>query len=800
MREYYLSIVMHYGEGTHILFSMEDGLMVKENIYHFLQKPVKKNGILIWDTDAIFQEILFGMKRCKEIGKIPVSVGITGWGSDYILLDKKKEKIGDAFYGMDQRFWRMGDEVGKFLPESELYSMTGLLKRPFHSLYQLMAEKAEMPERIEKSEHFLTLTDYFHFLLCGDMRNEYTGAATSMLINPDTGDWHHELIEILGLPDRIFGEIAEPGEELSELLPEVEAVVGYGCKVILPCTYDMASMCAALPSNERHAIFIRADEYASIGREMQEADCSERSRKYSFRNAAAYQGYLYYKNIMGVGIVQKIQSELAPGLSLAEISDMARRTKITSVVDVLDPRYHFVESTAKEVADACREMGQVVPKTVGEYAAVLFRSLAKAFAETVEDTEKLTGQEGSCIHVMGTLHDVHYLNQLLAEETGLPVTSGPASERAIGNAGVQMISAGVFQDLQEARECIGRSFEIHRYFPHVRECISDAQTMQSWNTAEIVIRCAKLLTGTKDFDFAMNQVLLEISKVVRPDRVVIIGTDRITVNVYYEWTDIDVPARRNDLQGIPYEAIELWEKYVQEEGVVIQREGETLSGLKPIHENIIMQNQIHNMVAVPLYGNEELIGYLGVENFLDEELVNIRELLETISFFIASVMVNHRLMTELKMLGSTDMLTGVHNRNAMNAKISELDGKAVPVGVLYADVNGLKCVNDEQGHIAGDALIKGTAEILMQVFSSSCIFRAGGDEFVIIEDSTEQASFLEKIRKLEDILAKEKGIAVAIGYQWAKTAIYLNETVRKADEAMYEDKQRFYREYHQKPR
>ena len=496
---------------------------------------------------------------------------------------------------------------------------------------------------------------------------------------------------------------------------------------------------------------------------------------------------------MGAGIVQKIQAELAPELSLAEISDMAQRAKTTSTVDVLDPRYHSAESIAKVVADACKEVGQTIPKTIGEYAAILFRSLAKAFAETIENTEKLTGQKSSCIYIIGTAYDAHYLNQLLADEIGLPVTSGPTSARFVGNAIVQMVSSGVFRNLQEAQECVRKSFKVYRYFSHVKKHVSDEQVMQSWNTAEIVIRCAKLLSGTKDFDFAMNQVLLEISKVVRPDRVMIIGTNRVTAKVLYEWAAIDVPARKSQLQDIPYAAIESWEKYAREEGVVIRREGENPSWINHFHNDIFKQNQIKNVMAVPLYDNEELIGYLGVENFLDEEVVNIRELLETISFFVASVMVNHRLMTE-------DLLTGVCNRNTMNGKISGLNGKSVPVGILYADVNGLKRVNDEQGHIAGDALIKRAAGILTKVFAPSCVFRAGGDEFVIIVDDIEQESFFEEVRRVEDILAKEKGIAMAVGYKWAESAMNLNETVKKADEAMYKNKQRFYRENHLKPR
>lgn len=173
-KQYYLSIVMRYGEGSHILFWLEDGVMKKKRIYHFVNEPVVKDGILTWDVENLFEEILIGMKKCREAGMIPYSVGITGWGFDYVFLDKEGKRTGDVYHGMDRRSWGMGEEIDKIFQESEIYSMTGGRKQPFSILYQLMADKVQKPERLEKAEHLLILPDYFHYLLTGVMKSEYT--------------------------------------------------------------------------------------------------------------------------------------------------------------------------------------------------------------------------------------------------------------------------------------------------------------------------------------------------------------------------------------------------------------------------------------------------------------------------------------------------------------------------------------------------------------------------------------------------------------------------------------------------
>ena len=57
-----------------------------EEIYRFENGMVKKGDELCWEFDRLFQEVVNGLKKCKEIGKIPVSMGVDTWGVDFVLL------------------------------------------------------------------------------------------------------------------------------------------------------------------------------------------------------------------------------------------------------------------------------------------------------------------------------------------------------------------------------------------------------------------------------------------------------------------------------------------------------------------------------------------------------------------------------------------------------------------------------------------------------------------------------------------------------------------------------------------
>lgn len=464
MERYYLAIDIGASSGRHILGHMENGKMILEEIYRFPNGMKKINGEKVWDIDALFENVVTGMKKCKELKKIPVSVGIDTWAVDFVLLDKNDKRIGNAVAYRDDRTKGMDRKVYDIVPEKELYETTGIQKQIFNSIYQLMALKEKKPEYLEKAETFLMIPDYLNFLLSGIKAQEYTNATTTQLVNPLTGDWDRERMKALGYPEKIFLPVSEPGTVIGHLSEQIKEQVGFDCKVVLPATHDTGSAVVAVPGNEEHVAYISSGTWSLMGTELTEANCGTEAMLHNFTNEGGYnRSYRFLKNIMGLWMIQSVKKELAADMSFGEICERASKCMIKSIVDVNADRFLAPESMTEEVQRACEESGQQVPQGIEEIAAVIYNSLARCYAMTLEELEEQTGWQYQTLHVVGGGANADYLNQLTAKYTGKTVLAGPTEATAIGNLAVQMITGKELKDLTDVRNCIYKSFPIKKY-------------------------------------------------------------------------------------------------------------------------------------------------------------------------------------------------------------------------------------------------------------------------------------------------------------------------------------------------
>lgn len=464
MSQYYLAVDIGASSGRHILAHLEEGRMVLEEIHRFPNGMTDRNGELVWDVDALFSEIKLGMKKCKEQGKVPVSMGIDTWGVDFVLLNDKDERIGNAVAYRDGRTKGMDEEVYKMIPEDELYARTGIQKQMFNTIYQLMALKVKRPEELKEAKSLLMIPDYFHFLLTGKKATEYTNATTGQLVNPVTKDWDMEMITKLGYPAEIFQKLSLPGTILGELTNEVASQVGFQCQVVLPATHDTGSAVIAVPTNQEDTLYISSGTWSLMGTELKEANCSRESKESNLTNEGGYDyRFRYLKNIMGLWMIQSVKKEIGGELGFGEICEQASKCDITSIVDCNDDRFLAPENMTEEVKAACRESGQRVPEDLFEVAAVIYNSLAQCYAKTIAEIEAITGRKYDRIHIVGGGANADYLNRLTAKATGVPVYAGPTEATAVGNLAAQMIAGGELKDLYDARACIFRSFPIAEY-------------------------------------------------------------------------------------------------------------------------------------------------------------------------------------------------------------------------------------------------------------------------------------------------------------------------------------------------
>lgn len=471
MSTYYLAVDIGASSGRHILGAVDEGTkrISFEEIYRFDNGMAKWDGHLCWDLDYLFQQILEGMRKCLELGKIPKTMGIDTWAVDFVLLDGNGRVLGDTVGYRDSRTEGMDVLVDRQIRPDQLYARTGIQKQIFNTIYQLMAVKQEHPEYLEQADRMLMIPDYFNYLLTGRACTEYTNATTTQLVSPLTRVWDDELIDRLGYPRRIFGDITMPGTSVGHLLEPIRKAVGYDLEVVLPATHDTGSAVVSVPvtSSGEDYLYISSGTWSLMGMERMEADCSPASREANLTNEGGYDGrFRYLKNIMGLWMIQSVRNELGRRHSFSELCELAEEAReFPSRVDVNDQSFLAPESMIGAVKEFCRKSGQPIPETIGQLAAVIYQSLADSYGKTVKELEAVTGRRFARIHIVGGGANADYLNRLTAKSTGLPVCAGPTEATAIGNLAVQMLADGRFGSLREVRGAIRDSFAITEYRP-----------------------------------------------------------------------------------------------------------------------------------------------------------------------------------------------------------------------------------------------------------------------------------------------------------------------------------------------
>lgn len=470
-KKYYLAVDFGASGGRHILADRDGDKIRMQEVYRFSNSPVKREHMMCWDIEYLTEQLMEGMKRCRDAGKIPAGMGIDTWGLDYVFLDREGRIMGNAANHRDMRTRGIYGSIWEKMPEQELYKRTGIQTAEFNTLCQLAADRRDRPEILRKAWCMLMIPDYFGFYLTGRRVQEYTNASTSQLLDPEKKDWDRELAGKMEIPDRLLLPVSMPGERLGRLKDEVREKVGFDCNVILPATHDTACALMVLPEcgeGETRAV-ISSGTWSLMGMITEKPVICEAGRRLKFTNEGGFGGKnLLLKNSMGLWMIQNIRKETAPGMAFETLCAEAKRADIASFVDCNSDEFLAPESMAEAVGGFCKRTGQQVPETPGELAAVVYRSLAKSYAGIRKELETVTGKCCTSIHIVGGGSNAGYLNQLTADYAGVPVLAGPPEATAAGNIMAQMIADGVFKDLKEAQECAVSSFEIKRYLPRKR--------------------------------------------------------------------------------------------------------------------------------------------------------------------------------------------------------------------------------------------------------------------------------------------------------------------------------------------
>lgn len=452
--QYYLAIDIGASSGRHILGRLDGGKMKTEEIYRFSNAPETVDGHLKWNTERLFSEILTGLKKAGELGKVPCSVGIDTWGVDYVLLDENDEPIDGAYCYRDDRTKRSIPLVHGAIPFEKLYEKTGVAFASFNTVYQLYDDL--LSGRMAKAKSFLMLPDYLHFRLTGVKKQEYTNATTTGMVDASTHTWSAEIIQKLGFDKSLFKELSRPRDEVGTFSDEVAKTVGYRTKVVLPATHDTASAVLAAPL-ETQTPYISSGTWSLLGVEQPYAHTDEAARRSGYSNEGSVENaFRFQKNIMGLWMIQQVKKEIGGEHSFAEIADMARANPAAEIFDVNEEKFLAPKSMTEAIWET---VGRTM--TLGETAYCVFNSLAHDYARSLQDLENATGERYETLNVIGGGSKNALLNELTTARTGKRVVAGPTESTAIGNLLVQMLADGAVESLSAGRKTVKRSFDIN---------------------------------------------------------------------------------------------------------------------------------------------------------------------------------------------------------------------------------------------------------------------------------------------------------------------------------------------------
>ena len=193
---------------------------------------------------------------------------------------------------------------------------------------------------------------------------------------------------------------------------------------------------------------------------------TDQSRQYNFTNEVGYGGSIrFLKNIIGLWIVQECRRQWGKH-DYIELRQLAEKcAPLRSLINPNDERFGKPGNMPEKITAFCRETGQPVPTTPGEFTRCILESLALLYRRTLEQLEGITGQPVTTLHIVGGGSQNLLLNQFSANATGRTVVAGPAEATATGNILIQAIALGQLKDLAELRQVVRNSFAVQTYQP-----------------------------------------------------------------------------------------------------------------------------------------------------------------------------------------------------------------------------------------------------------------------------------------------------------------------------------------------
>lgn len=294
-------------------------------------------------------------------------------------------------------------------------------------------------------------------------------------------------------------------------------------------------------------------------------------------------------------------------------------------------------------------------------------------------------------------------------------------------------------------------------------------------------------------DVGLQKMLEKIGHSLQAERVLIFEEQGNQVSATYEWHQENLQPVARTVQHIPINSLRpLYDTFDTKQMAIIEDAPEFIRTHPGFHPYI---PGCCRLVSGHLTQSGKSLGFTEVINPSALAFKSAGLLLSTLTLFLAIMLRNRDIFRSLERISTTDQLTGVGNRRGF-AEYRQTLPDGISLAFIFGDLNGLKKINDTQGHEVGDQLIRQAAQIMKNLTGDIAVFRMGGDEFIIVAKDADEA---QAQRLVNDLRARYRssGISMALGYIVCQTPIAnIVDVLSQVDKKMYADKERIYGRLH----
>jgi rhamnulokinase len=415
-------------------------------VHRFPNSAITIDDRLYWDIERICAEVAAGIRKCAQIAEEPIdSIGIDGWGVDYVRVGSDGAPLSNPFCYRDARAERGKNAFWKVMPPQRIYELTGIQHMALNTLYQLYEDKCE---GLPTGKFWLNVPEYTLYRLGGKPVAEYTSAANSQMLRAGKLEWCDEVFEAAGFDKAVAPKIVPPGTVLGPLKgPFSDLPALRNTLLIAPACHDTGSAVAGIPSEGDDWAFLSSGTWSLLGSVLSMPCTNDLASQHNFSNEGGLGGRVrFLKNLNGMWLIQECQREW---VSMGKNWDIATLVCACEILpppkfflQVDDPSLLLPDKMLERINSVLQKQGLACvstdPANAPETANLIFHSLAARYAEVLQYLSSVTGKTLRRLYVVGGGSKNEFLNRLIEEATGLEVRRGAAESSTIGNLAIQL--------------------------------------------------------------------------------------------------------------------------------------------------------------------------------------------------------------------------------------------------------------------------------------------------------------------------------------------------------------------------